>query len=85
MKVKVTGSNLCQDTLYAIIKLKEKDVQVDFQNISVDFGALKAFMKIRESSSLYDQVKENDGLGIPLFELEDGTQTLDLQEVLAKA
>ncbi|MCD8122072.1 MAG: glutaredoxin [Clostridiales bacterium] len=83
MKVKVTGSSFCQDTLYSIIKLKEKGAQVDFQNISTDFAALKALMKIRESSPLYDQVKANDGLGIPLFEMEDGKQTLDLQEVLA--
>ncbi|MCD8220769.1 MAG: glutaredoxin [Clostridiales bacterium] len=84
MKVKVIGSSFCQDTLFAIIKLKEKGAQVEFRNLSTDFSALKEFLKLRESSPLYDAVKANDGIGMPFFELEDGTQTLDLQEVLGR-
>ena len=82
MKLTLYGSHLCQDTLYAICKLKDRNVEIDFKNISVDFSALKDFMKIRESDPVYEPVKKNGGLGMPLMILEDGTKTLDLEEVL---
>lgn len=84
MKITVIGSHLCQDTLYAIIKLKDKNVEVDFQDISASFPALKNFLHIRETSPLYDVVRKNNGIGMPFFGFEDGTQTLSLNEVLAK-
>lgn len=31
---------------------------------------------------LYDAVKQNDGIGMPLFRMEDGTDTLDLAQVM---
>lgn len=84
MKVTVIGSHLCQDTLYAIMKLKDKNVEVDFKNLSAGFPALKDFLHVRETSPLYDEIRKNGGIGMPFFELEDGTQTLSLNEVLAK-
>ena len=82
MKLTLFGSHLCQDTLYAICKLKDRNVEIDFRNISVDFSALKDFMIIRESDPVYEPVKKSGGLGMPLMILEDGTKTLDLEEVL---
>ena len=82
MKVTVTGSHLCPDTLYAIQKLKEADADLSFVNISAALADLKTFLAIRESDALYDEVRKNGGIGIPLFVLEDGTRTLDLEKVL---
>ena len=82
MKVTVIGSHLCQDTLYAIQKLKEADADLSFVNISAALADLKTFLAIRESDALYDEVRKNGGIGIPLFVLEDGTRTLDLEKVL---
>lgn len=31
---------------------------------------------------MYKAVKQNGGIGIPLFELEDGHFTMDLKEIL---
>ncbi|MCD8146334.1 MAG: glutaredoxin [Clostridiales bacterium] len=84
MKVKVIGSHICQDTLYSIIKLKDRNAEVEFLDIAASFPALKEFLELRESSSLYDEAKAHGGIGIPFFQLEDGTQTLDLQEVLSR-
>ena len=82
MKVKVIGSQLCPDTLYALSKLKDKNANIDFANLSASFSALKDYLYVRENNALYDVVREAGGIGIPFFEIEDGTQTLDLNVVL---
>ncbi|MEH7275995.1 glutaredoxin [Neobacillus vireti] len=82
MKVKVIGSHLCPDTLNALNKLKEKNADIDFQDLSASFSALKNYLYVRENNALYDTVREVGGIGIPFIELEDGTQTLDLNVVL---
>ncbi len=84
MKLIVIGSHLCQHTWYALMKLKENQVTVDFRNISTDFAALKEFMRMREQEELFTPVKEQNKLGIPFFILEDGTKTVDLQKVIEK-
>ncbi|MGN0158615.1 MAG: glutaredoxin [Brotaphodocola sp.] len=84
MKITMIGSHLCQDTLYAMMKLKDRGVELDFHNIATDFPSLKEFLKLRENDPMFDVVKARDGLGIPVFVLEDGTKTLDLEEVLNK-
>ena len=41
-------------------------------------------MYVRENNSLYEAVCEAGGIGIPFIDLEDGTQTLDLDAILNK-
>ena len=82
MKVTVYGSHLCPDTLYAINLLKEKNIDLSFKNISAALGDLKDFLAIREGNPLFDEARKNGGAGIPLFVLEDGTQTHDIQRIL---
>lgn len=84
MKVKVIGSHLCPDTLYALCKLTEKHAEVDFKNMSASLPDLKEYLAVREQNAMYSEVRQNGGIGIPYFELEDGTQTLDLGVVLKK-
>lgn len=71
--MKVYGSHLCEDTQKALKELKD----VEFRNISEDLSALKEFLAIRDNSPLYDEVKKNGGIGIPVFVLDDGTVTFD--------
>jgi len=33
---------------------------------------------------MFDAVKEKGGVGVPLFVLEDGTMTFDVNEVISK-
>lgn len=84
MKLTMIGSYLCQDTIYALVKVKDLGAEVEYKDISTSFPALKEFMNLREKSELFVEVKKNDKLGIPLFVLEDGTQTLSLEEVLER-
>lgn len=84
MKVTVIGSHLCPDTLYALCKLREINAEIDFKNISASLSDLKAYLAVRETEKQYEAVRTGGGIGIPFFELEDGTKTLDLEAVLNK-
>lgn len=84
MKVKVIGSHLCPDTLYALCKLSEKHADVEFKNLSASLPDLKEYLAVRETNPMYEEVKAGGGIGIPFFALEDETSTMDLDEVLAK-
>lgn len=82
MKVTVIGSHLCPDTLYALNKLSEAKAEIEFKNLSASLPDLRTYLALRESSPLYESVRENGSIGIPAFVLEDGTVTLDLADVL---
>ena len=82
MKVTVIGSHLCPKTLYALNRLTEAQVDIEFKNLSASLPDLKAYLALRESSPLYDAVREQGIVGIPAFILEDGTVTLTLSDVL---
>ena len=84
MKVTVIGSHLCPDTLYALCKLTEKLADIDFKNLSASLPDLKQYLEVREQNEMYESVRRAGGIGIPYFELEDGTGTLDLNEVMAR-
>ena len=84
MKITIIGSHLCPDTLYALHKLIDRKASVDFKNLSADLKDLKAYLSVRETEPAFEAVKKNGGIGIPFFILEDGTRTLNLDEVLEK-
>ena len=80
--MKVTGSHLCPDTLYALNRLSEAGAEIDFKNISASLSDLKAYLALRESSPVFEGPKARGSLGIPCFVREDGTVTLELEQVL---
>lgn len=84
MKVTVIGSHLCEDTRNTLEILKGKDVEVEFFNLSEDLSALKKYLHYRETENMYEEIRKNGGIGIPLLVLEDGTKTFDVNEVLKK-
>lgn len=83
MKVTVIGSHLCPDTLYALNQLAANKADIEFKNLSASLPDLKAYLAQRENNPLYEAVRKNGGIGIPCFVLENGTTTLDLNDVLA--
>ncbi len=82
MKLTIYGSTICQDTLYALIKVKELGAEVDFHNITSYLPDLRTFMTIREEDPVYANVGR-ERVGMPLFILEDGGKTIELEEVLS--
>ena len=84
MKLTILGSHLCEDTRNSLKILKEKNVEVIFENLSESLDSLKKYLLVRETSEMYAGVRAAGGIGIPCFILEDGTKTLDLTAVLSK-
>ena len=82
MKVTVIGSHLCPDTLYALNKLVEAKADITFQNLSASLPDLLDYLALRVSSPVFEGPKAKGSLGIPCFVREDGTVTLELEQVL---
>ncbi len=51
--------------------LSEEGVKFGYFDISLDFGALKRFLKIRDTHSIYDQVKAEGWVGVPTIIIDD--------------
>lgn len=82
MKITVVGSHLCPDTLYALNKLSAAGAEVSFQDILSCHAALQTYLHNRETSDLYAEIRGTQHLGVPCFIQEDGTMTLDLNDIL---
>lgn len=63
----------------------ERQVEDDSRFKVVDIGShvrnLKEFLRLRESSSAFDEAKQIGDIGIPCYLLEDGTVTLSSADV----
>lgn len=84
MFVTILGSDQCVDCVEAIEELKKHKIEFEFRNFSTELSNLKEFLKIRDYNDMFQEVKENNQIGIPCFIFKDGTITLDLEEVLKK-
>ena len=85
MKITMYGISSCHDCVDAEKLLKEKGIPFEYLDFSVNPVWLKEFLQLRDKSPLFATVRENGWIGIPYFELEDGTKTFDVEEVVAKA
>lgn len=51
--------------------LSQKEVKFNYFDISLEFGALKRFLKIRDNNSLFNPVKEAGSVGLPTVIIDD--------------
>lgn len=82
MKITVVGSHLCPDTLYALHQLSAANAEISFVDILASHETLQTYLHIRETSDLYSEIRGTQRLGVPCFIREDGTMTLDLNDIL---
>lgn len=76
------GSHLCPDVREAIEVLEAQEIEFQFLDITTDLSHLKAFLKIRDSSPLFDAVRDAGSIGIPCFEKDNGAITLNVTDFL---
>ena len=69
MKVTVVGSHLCEDTRNALAILKEKNIEVEFFNLSEDLSALTL-------SELKDRAKDAGVKGYSAMKKQDLVEAL---------
>ena len=84
MKINMYGVSSCHDCVDAEKILLEKMVKLNYLDFSTSALGLKTFLKLRDSLPLFEEVRQNGYIGIPLFQFEDGSMTLDLEEVLKR-
>ena len=82
MKITVIGSHLCPDTLYALNQLYAAGVEVSYLDILSCHSALRTYLNIRETSELFAPIRGTQRLGVPCFQREDGSLTLELKDIL---
>ena len=80
--LKVYGMNICPDTVECCEALTKAGIEYEYLDFSEKTDNLKAFLKLRDASSLFDAVRQEGKIGIPCIQREDGSITLDWQEVM---
>ena len=85
MKVVMYGTKACPDCVEAEEILKEKGIQYLYMEFSDNIGYLKRFLTLRDTNPIFDEVKENHWVGVPCFQFQDGSLSLDIDEVVKRA
>lgn len=80
--MKVYGAKICIDCRNYKAIQNARGFDAEYVEITEDTGKLKEFLKIRDTDPIFEEVKENGGIGIPLFVHEDGRKTFDIDEAL---
>lgn len=80
--LKIYGSMLCPDCVDCCRELKEANVPFEFCDFADSLLNLKEFLKLRDHSCAFDQLRADGKIGIPCILREDGSFTLDWNEYL---
>ena len=80
--LKIYGSMLCPDCVECRADLDKAGVEYEYLDFSDNLKNLKEFLKIRDGSSLFDEVRERGSIGIPCIVEEDGTVCLDWEKYM---
>lgn len=70
-KVVVYGSHLCNGCIRMKAYFADKNIEYAFHDISLDFQALRDFLKIRDNNSLYDHIRQEGRVGLPTIIIGD--------------
>ena len=82
MKLIVYGTLNCPDTVAALAEYEKRGLQVDYRDIDKSIATLKEFLTLRDTETVFAPVRERHSVGVPCLIKEDGTITLDWEEVL---
>lgn len=80
--LKIYGSMLCPDCVKCCQELKNADVPFEYCDFGDSLRYLKAFLKLRDENSIFDEVRSAGKIGIPCIVREDESLTLDWEEFL---
>lgn len=77
--IKIYGVASCPDCTH-VWEQVQGDARYEIVDFGLDVRELKAFLKLRDHISLFDEAKKRGAVGIPCFVLEDGSVTLSPEE-----
>ena len=75
--MRIYGSMLCPDCVECRKELDAAGVQYTFCDFAEDLMHLKAFLKIRDASPVFEEIKREGKIGIPCIVHDDGAVTLE--------
>ena len=81
--MKVYGAEICIDCRNYKAIQKARGFESEYIDITANTANLREFLKIRDNDPVFATVRENSGIGIPLFVREDGTKTFDFDEAFS--
>ena len=81
MKIVMFGTEICPDCVEAKQQLKNfTNVELDYRDITESTTKLKEFLSFRDHETMFAEIIENGGIGIPFFIMEDGTKTFEISD-----
>lgn len=81
--MKVYGTMICIDCRNYIHIQESRGFEAEFIDIIENTSNMKEFLTIRDEDPVFEQVRTNHGIGVPIFVREDGAKTFDMDEALA--
>lgn len=79
--VKIYGMPTCPDCVDIKEQIIGRENEFEYVDIGAHVRQLKEFLRIRDTSPVFDEAKANGSAGIPCFVKEDGTVTLTPEDV----
>lgn len=84
--ITMLGNHLCKDCVAACAEIERLHLPIEFHDMEKSMDYLKEFLSVREGHpEMFDKCREVNGIGIPVFVLEDGTVTMDCAEAFEAA
>lgn len=80
--LKIYGSMMCPDCVKCKEELDKAGVAYEYFDIGEQLKNLKAFLALRDSSPLFDDIRREGKIGIPCIQREDGSITLSWEEFM---
>ncbi len=75
-KIVVFGSRHCPHCEPARQYLLEKGVSFEYIDISESIPNLKSFLKYRDTHPAFEEIKQDEKVGVPCFVINDGEKIL---------
>lgn len=80
--LKIYGSMQCPDCVQCRKDLDKAGVTYEYLDFADSLKNLKEFLTIRDSSPVFEAVREKGSIGIPCILRDDGTVTLTWEEYM---
>lgn len=83
--VQIVGTWLCPDCRVVIEQAKAEGLEFEFYDMLENMQDMRLYLKIRESHpEIYDAVRADNKVGVPVFVFPDGSLTLDPEKALGE-
>lgn len=80
--LKIYGSMLCPDCVKCRNDLDRAGVKYAYLDFAESLRNLKQFLDIRDHDPAFGQIRESGKIGIPCIVKEDGTVSLDWEDLI---